>query len=67
MVLYAEAKTDHIWDDYESIVKIQWSIKVRAAGREHAEEQIKGIVESLLSEVRYQDIADESIEIEVYK
>jgi hypothetical protein len=67
VTLISQATTDYVWDDYDSIVKIQWTIKVRAAGHEHAREQVKGIIESLLNDVRYQDISDESIEIDLYK
>lgn len=67
MTLYSEAKTDYIWDDYESIVNIQWSINVRAVSREHAEEQVRATVEHLLSQTKYsQEVADESIEIDIY-
>jgi len=68
MVLTSEATTDYTWDDYDSIVKIQWSIKVRAANELHARRQIAEIVEHILDQTNYtQEIADESIEIEVYK
>ena len=67
MTLDAIATPKYIWDDYESKVKSQWSIKVRAANREHAEEQVKATVEHLLSQTKYsQEVADESIEIDIY-
>ena len=66
MTLTSTATPSYVWDDYDSIVNIQWKIQVRAAGREHAEEQVKAIVESLLDQVRYQNVADESIEVTIY-
>jgi hypothetical protein len=68
MVLTSQATTDYTWDDYDSIVKIQWSIKVRAANELHARRQIAEIVEHILDQTNYtQEIADESIEIDIYK
>jgi len=68
VILTSEATNDYTWDDYDSIVKIQWSIKVRAAGELHARRQIAEIVEHILDQTNYtQEIADESIEIDIYK
>jgi predicted XRE-type DNA-binding protein len=68
VTLISQATTDYAWDDYDSIVKIQWSIKVRAANELHAKRQIAEIVEHILDQTNYtQEIADESIEIDIYK
>jgi len=68
MILTSEATNDYMWDDYDSIVKIQWSIKVRAANELHARRQITDIVNHILEQTNYsQEIADESIEIDIYK
>ena len=68
VTLISQATTDYTWDDYDSIVKIQWSIKVRAANELHARRQIAEIVEHILDQTNYtQEIADESIEIDIYK
>jgi predicted XRE-type DNA-binding protein len=68
VTLISQATTDYVWDDYDSIVKIQWSIKVRAANELHARRQIAEIVEHILDQTNYtQEIADESIEIDIYK
>lgn len=68
MVLTSEATTDYTWDDYDSIVKIQWNIKVRAANELHARRQITDIVNSILEQTNYtQEVADESIEIDIYQ
>jgi hypothetical protein len=68
VILTSEATNDYTWDDYDSIVKIQWSIKVRAAGELHARRQIADIVNSILEQTNYtQEVSDESIEIDLYK
>ncbi len=68
VTLISQATTDYVWDDYESIVKIQWTIKVRAAGHEHARKQVEDIVETILDQTNYtQEVSDESIEIDLYK
>jgi hypothetical protein len=68
VTLISQATTDYVWDDYDSIVKIQWSIKVRAAGELHARRQIAEIVNSILEQTDYtQEVSDESIEIDIYK
>lgn len=50
---------------YQSIVNIQWAISTEAHSYELAEENIKEIVNSLLNDVRYQEISDESIDIDI--
>lgn len=51
--------------DYESIVNIQWAIKVTASSHELAQEQVRQITLSLLNDIRYEDISDESIDIDI--
>ena len=53
--------------EYKSIVNIQWAIKVAAPSYELAEEQIREIVNGLLPDIRYQEISDESIDVDIKK
>ncbi len=50
---------------YKSIVNIQWAISTEAPSYELANENIKEIVNSLLSDNRFQEISNESIDIDI--
>lgn len=50
---------------YDSYVNIQWAIRVTAPNEEIAKEQVKQITLSLLNDIRYEDISDESIDIDI--
>lgn len=50
---------------FDVFVNIQWTMRVGAPTWEQANELAKQIVDRLLSDVRYQEISDESIDIEV--
>jgi hypothetical protein len=50
---------------YESIVNIQWAISTEAIDYTDAKAQIHQTVVSLLNDIRYQEISDESIDIDV--
>lgn len=50
---------------YKSIVNIQWAISTDAPSYELANQNIREIVFSILNDVRYQEISDESIDIDV--
>jgi len=50
---------------YKGLVTIEWALKFGAPNQELAREQIEELVNSLLSDARFQEISDESIDIEV--
>lgn len=50
---------------YQSVVDIQWAISTEAHSDELARENILEIVKKLLDDIRFQEISDESIDIEV--
>lgn len=50
---------------YQSIVNVQWAISTEAHSYELARENIVEIVNRLLNDVRYQEISDESIDIDI--
>lgn len=50
---------------YEGLVNIQWAITTDAADQTDAKEYIHQIVINALSNTRYQEISDESIEIDI--
>lgn len=50
---------------YKATAQIQWAISTEAPSYELANENIKEIVNSLLSDGRFQEISYESIDIDV--
>lgn len=50
---------------YRAIVTIQWSLSTVAYDQKEAEDNITDVVNNLLTDLRFQDIRDESIEIDV--
>lgn len=50
---------------YKATAQIQWAISTEAPSYELANENIKEIVNSLLSDDRFQEISDESIDIDI--
>ena len=50
---------------YEASIDIQWKMIVGAASYELARELVIETVNSLLNDVRYQEISDESIDIDI--
>lgn len=50
---------------YKTTAQIQWAINTEAPSYELANEKIKEIVNSLLSDDRFQEISDESIDIDI--
>lgn len=51
--------------EFDVFVNIQWTMRVGAPTYEQANELAKEIVNKLLSDVRYQEISDETIDIEL--
>ena len=51
--------------EYDALINIQWAIRVGAPSYDLAKEQVIETVNNLLSDVRYQEISDESIDIEI--
>jgi hypothetical protein len=51
--------------EFDVFANIQWTMRVGAPTWEQANELAREIVNKLLSDVRYQEISDESIDIEV--
>lgn len=50
---------------FEASINIQWAMTVGAPSYELARELVVETVNNLLSNVRYQEISDESIDIEI--
>ena len=51
--------------EYDALINIQWAIRVGAPSYDLAKEQVIETVNNLLSDVRYQEISDESIDIDL--
>lgn len=51
--------------EFEASINIQWAMKVGAPSYELAHELVVETVNNLLSNVRYQEISDESIDIDL--
>lgn len=51
--------------EFDVFANIQWTMRVGAPTWEQANELAREIVEKLLSDVRYQEISGETIDIEV--
>ena len=50
---------------YKATAQIQWAISTEAPSYELANENIEEIVNNLLSDDRFQEISDESIDIDI--
>lgn len=50
---------------FDVSVNIQWSLRVGAPSWDQAKDLVNDTVDQLLSDVRYQEIRDESIDIDI--
>ena len=50
---------------FDVLVNIQWSLRVGAPSWDQAKDLVNDTVDQLLSDVRYQEIRDESIDIDI--
>lgn len=51
--------------EFDAFINIQWTMRVGEASYDLARELVVETVNNLLSDVRYQEISDESIDIEL--
>lgn len=51
--------------EFEALINIQWAMKVGAASYDQAHDLVVETVNKLLNDVRYQEISDESIDIDL--
>lgn len=51
--------------EFEAFINIQWTMKVGAPSYDQAHDLVVETVNKLLNDVRYQEISDESIDIDL--